>query len=323
MAEGRSRKTFEVLHSGAMASIQDLGRIGYQKYGVPISGAMDKFSLRVANLLAGNSEGDAALEITVVGPRLRALRAMKVGLAGGDLSPRINGQPCSMWRSYGLKEGDLLSFGPVRSGCRAYVAISGGIFVPKVMGSCSTHVRLGLGGLGRAIEAGDIIHAGIGRSGENLCPHRVLPERLIPIYTRDWLIRFIPGPQSAYFTSRGLRTFMTGEYVVTPQSDRMASRLKGPKIEHRRGADVISDATPPGSIQIPGDGMPILFHADGQATGGYAKIGVAVTPDQDRLAQSKPGDTIRFQRADLEEARRLWGEAQDRMREARASLQKI
>ena len=319
MEEAHSPKALEVIHPGALTTVQDLGRYGYQKYGVPISGAVDKYSLRVANLLVGNREGEAALEITVLGPKLKALRPLMVALAGGDLSPRIDGQPCLMWRSHLVKEGEIISFGAVRSGCRAYLGVSGGISVPSVLGSSSTHVQLGLGGFGRALKQGDIIRIGGGKKGQEEVPREV-PGKHIPLYTGEWLIRVIPGPQLEYFTPRGLKTLMEGEYGVTPESDRMASRLKGHRIEHRGGADVITDATPPGSIQVPGDGMPIIFLADGQATGGYAKIAVAITPDQDKLGQAKPGDRIRFQKVDLEKAHLLRAEMQERIRAIKSSF---
>ena len=140
------------------------------------------------------------------------------------------------------------------------------------------------------------------------------------MYGRDWIIRVIQGPQQGYFTPRGLKTFLEGEYVITPDADRMGYRLNGPKVEHRSGADVITDATPPGSVQVPGDGMPIILVADGQATGGYAKIAVVVTPDQDRLGQARPGDKIRFEKVTLGKAHQLLAEMENRIQEIKRSL---
>lgn len=312
---------FEVIHPGALTTVQDLGRYGYQRYGVPISGAMDKFALRVANLLVGNKKGEAALEVTILGPKLRALRRLRVAFTGADLSPKINGHPCSMWCSLAVEEGDLISFGAPRSGCRAYIGISGGISVPLIMGSYATHIRLGLGGLGRTLAKGDVIRGkeeGKG-SGYSMTSYRLAKEQ-IPIYTRKWVIQVILGPQQEYFTTQGLKNFLEGDYVITPESDRMGYRLRGPKVEHRLGADIITDATPPGSVQVPGDGMPIILVADGQATGGYAKIAVVITADQDKLAQARPGDTIRFQKVTIHKAHQLLTEMENRIQQIKSSL---
>ncbi len=314
-------EVFEVIHPGALSTVQDLGRYGYQRYGVPVGGAMDKFSLRVANLLVGNKENEAALEVTVLGPKLRALGRLRVAFTGADLSPKINGQPCSMWCSLGIEEGDLISFGAPRSGCRAYLGISGGISVPLIMGSYATHLRLGLGGLGRALAKGDVIR--VKEEGKKLNEPMAsyqLSQKDIPIYTREWIIGAILGPQQEYFTPRGVKNFLKGDYAITPESDRMGYRLKGPKVEHRLGADVITDATPPGSVQVPGDGMPIILMADGQATGGYAKIAVVITPDLDKLAQARPGEKIRFEKVTLLEAHQLLAAMEDKIQQIKNSL---
>ncbi|MFH1756725.1 MAG: biotin-dependent carboxyltransferase family protein [Pseudomonadota bacterium] len=298
-------EALEILLPGAFTTIQDLGRYGYQKYGVSISGAMDRFALRVANLLVGNEEGEAAVEATVVGPKLKALQKSLVAFTGADLSPAINGKPALMWRALEIQEGEVISFGPPKSGCRAYVAIAGGIDIPLVMGSRSIHTRSSLGGNGRALAKGDVIKRKDPGIRIQVPASFSLPEGLLPVYDKNWRVRVILGPQSDYFTRRGIGTFLSSEYEITPQADRMGYRLQGPKIEHKAGADIFTDATPPGSIQVPGDGMPIILLADGQTTGGYSKIGVVIAVDQDLLAQAKPGDRVRFQRVTLHEAHGL------------------
>lgn len=304
----------EVLQPGAFTTIQDLGRYGYQKYGVPISGAMDRFALRVANLLVGNEEGEAAVEVTIIGPKLQALQNLWVSFTGADLSPEINGIASPMWRTLNIQKGDTIDFGAPKSGCRAYVAFAGGIDLPLVMGSRSIHTRSNLGGNGRALVKGDVIGV---RETEGSWPSRVLfyqlPADQIPVYGRNWLIRVVLGPQNNYFTRRGIDTFLTGEYLITPQADRMGYRLKGPPIEHKGGADILTDATPPGSIQVPGDGMPIILLADAQTTGGYSKIAVVTSVDQDLLAQARPGDKVRFSRVTLSEAHRLLEEREKKI----------
>lgn len=314
-------EALEVLHKGALTTTQDLGRYGYQRYGVPICGAMDKFALRMANILAGNEEGEAALEVTIMGPKLRVLQGLRVAFTGADLSPQINGLPCSMWCCLPVEKGDVISFGAPRSGCRTYIGISGGIDVPLIMGSRSTHIRTGHGGFGRALIQGDVIH--VKEEGKNwdkaITPKKLLEEQ-IPIYAKDWVARVVLGPQQEYFTPRGLKTFLEGEYWITPESDRMGYRLKGPKIEHRYGADIITDATTPGSVQVPGDGMPIVLLADAQTTGGYPKIGVVISPDQDKLAQAKPGDRIRFEKVSISRAHQLLVDMENKIKAIKNSL---
>ena len=298
-------EALQVLQPGAFTTVQDLGRYGYQKFGVSISGAMDRFALRVANLLAGNQEGEAAIEATVIGPQLKALENLRVAFTGGDLSPEVNGKTVPMWRTLNIKEGNVISFGFPKSGCRAYLSVNGGIDFPLVMGSRSIHTRSNLGGKGRALNKGDVLT--IKDSGPRIqeCARYRLADDQIPFYARQGNIRVVLGPQFDYFTRQGIDTFLTSEYVITPQADRMGYRLKGPPIEHKAGADILTDATPPGSVQVPGDGMPIILLADGQTTGGYSKIAVVTSVDQDLLAQAKPGDKVRFQRVTILEAHRL------------------
>jgi len=298
-------QALEVLQPGAFTTVQDLGRYGYQKYGVSISGAMDRFALRVANLLVGNEEGEAAIEATVVGPKLKALKNLRIAITGGDLSPQANRKTVPMWRTLNIKEGEVISFGFPKSGCRAYIAVGGGIDLPLVMGSRSIHTRSNLGGDGRPLMKGDVL--GKMDSGAGIQEFRTyqMPENEIPVYGGQWNVRVILGPQNDYFTRKGIHTFFTSEYEISPQADRMGYRLQGPRIEHRAGADILTDATPPGSIQVPGDGMPIILLADGQTTGGYSKIAVVTSVDQDLLAQAKPGDKLRFRRVTILEAQRL------------------
>ena len=312
---GCGMEALEVLQPGAFTTIQDLGRYGYQKYGVSISGAMDRFALRMTNLLVGNEEGAAAVEATVVGPRVKALQNTRVAIGGADLSPAINGKPVPQWQALKIQQGDVLSFGPPKSGCRAYLAIAGGIDIPWVMGSRSIHTRSNLGGKGRALVKGDILAVTDSAKQSEQIPYYQMPSDRIPIYGGECRVRVILGPQRDYFTRRGIDTFLHHAYTITPQADRMGYRLQGPKIEHKSGADILTDATPPGSIQVPGDGMPIILLADGQTTGGYAKIGVVASVDQDLLAQAKPGDTVRFRGVALHEAHALLSEQKKTIQE--------
>ncbi len=313
-------RAFEVITPGAFTTVQDLGRYGYQKYGVSISGGMDRFAVRVANLLVGNDEGEAVIEATIIGPKLKALGRMRVAITGGDLSPEVGGKPLPLWRALDMPEEGTLSFGGPRSGCRAYLALAGGIESPVVMGSRSVHTRSNLGGNGRTLVKGDIINRkNPGFRNQESRTRRLLPD-LVPVYGKNWPIRVIFGPQKDYFTRRGIETFLNNEYEITPQADRMGYRLKGPKIEHKSGADILTDGTPPGSIQVPGDGMPIILLADGQTTGGYSKIATVISVDQDLLAQARPGDKVRFQKVTIFEAHRFLREMEEKIMGIRRSL---
>ncbi len=240
---------------------------------------------------------------------MKALQNLKLAIGGADLSPSINGKPAPLWEALKIQQGDLLSFGLLKSGCRAYLAVAGGIDIPLIMGSRSIHTRSGLGGRGRALVRGDILAVrDSGSEQAEQVPYYRMPPDCVPVYGAEYRLRVILGPQKDSFTRRGIDTFLNQEYTITPQSDRMGYRLRGPKIEHKTGADILTDATPPGSIQVPGDGMPIILLADGQTTGGYAKIGVVVSVDQNLLAQAKPGDRVRFQGVCLKEAHALMAE---------------
>ncbi len=299
-------KVFEVIQPGFLTTVQDRGRYGYQQYGVPVSGAMDCYALTVANLLAGNDEGEACLEISLLGPRLLVMNDTMIAITGADLSPTLHGRPLCMWQGVEARCGDIISFGQPARGCRSYLAVAGGIDVPQVMGSRSTYVRSGIGGLeGRPLHSGDCIYAGDTRA-------RALSARLsqeyIPEYSAENTLRVILGPQHDRFTEKGIKTFLSCEYTVTVQADRMGCRLEGPLIEHKAGADIVSDGIPPGAVQVPADGLPIIMLADRQTTGGYTKIATVITVDLPRLAQAQPGDRIRFVAIDGSEGRRLLSE---------------
>ncbi|MFB0505852.1 MAG: biotin-dependent carboxyltransferase family protein [Thermodesulfobacteriota bacterium] len=306
-------EALEILHGGTLTTIQDLGRKGYQQFGMPTAGAMDITSLRLANRLVQNEEGQACLEITFIGLRLLALRDIMIAITGGDLMPKVNGFPLSMWQTVSLRKNSEISFTGVRNGIRSYLAIAGGIQIADIMGSRSTYIRGGIGGLeGRPLRRGDLLRIGPHCRRLPLCK---LKEEFIPHYGREWKTRVVMGPQEDYFSKKGIDTFTSSEYTVTPQSDRMGYRLEGPVIEHGKGADIISDATCLGSIQVPGHGLPIILLADRQTTGGYPKIATAITVDVYGLGQAKPGDRVRFSPISIVEAHRIRRDYERRMEE--------
>jgi biotin-dependent carboxylase-like uncharacterized protein len=313
-------ETFEVIQPGPMTTVQDLGRSGYQQYGVPASGAMDGYAYRIGNLLVGNDESAPSLEITLFGCRLRLRHDATVAITGADLAPTLNGNPVPMWETLPVKQGEILAFPRLKSGCRAYLAVAGGINVPKVMGSASTYTRAGIGGFqGRPLRAGDIIHTG--QPAGSPRPARVPPKH-IPAYVNQLELRVIPGPQDDYFTDEGIRTFLSSTYTVSAQADRMGYRLEGPRIQRRAKADIISDGIPLGAVQVPGDGLPIILLADRQTTGGYTKIATVISLDISRLAQAKPGDTATFRRIGEDEALKVLHDSEQGIRRL-ASLCRI
>ncbi len=296
-------EVFEVIQPGFLTTVQDRGRHGYQQYGVPVSGAMDSYALTTANLLVGNGDGAACLEMTVLGPRLRVFGDMVVAVTGADLSPTLNSSPLAMWEAVKVCSGDTISFGHPRKGCRGYLAVAGGIDVPEVMGSRSTYILSRLGGLeGRQLRSGDRLRSGRARAG---MPLKKLPPQYIPEYQARNELRVVLGPQDDYFTEKGIHTFLHSEYMISVQADRMGYRLEGPPIEHKAGADIVSDGIPAGAVQVPGDGLPIILLADRQTTGGYVKVATVSTVDLPKLAQAEMGHRVRFLQISQEEAYQL------------------
>ncbi|MEM3696180.1 MAG: biotin-dependent carboxyltransferase family protein [Candidatus Bathyarchaeia archaeon] len=291
-------QVFQVLKPGLFTTVQDLGRYGYLQYGVPISGAMDQFALTAANLLVENNPNEACLEITLIGPELKALTKTYIAITGGNAEPKINDENVPMWQTLRVKAGDIISFGKMKSGCRAYLSMRGGINTPLVLGSRSTYVRGGFGGInGKQLKSGDIIE---GFATSPLKTKYLMPEELIPQYTGKFTVHVVLGPQADMFTENGIKTFLSNPYKVTPEADRMGYRLEGPTIEHKAKADIVSDALLPGAIQVPKSGKPIVIMRDAQTTGGYPKIAVAITPDVSMLGQAKPNDTIEFSKITIQ-----------------------
>jgi len=309
-------EAFEVLEPGILTTVQDLGRYGFSQFGVPPSGALDTFSFRVGNLLVGNQGEEASLEITVMGLKLKALRDVVIAITGGDLFPTLNGEALGMWRTHLLVEGDVITFKRVLSGCRAYLALSGGFFLPKIMGSRSTYLSGKFGGLqGRALKRGDILCSLDRPQPLNRLGLR-FPTDWIPSFGKEAVLRVIPGPQDHHFTEEGFQTFSSSTYHVTSQCDRMGVRLEGPKIERRPDVEesIISEGLISGAVQVPGDGKPIIILTE-LVTGGYTKIAAVISTDLTKVAQLKPGDKVRFDPISIEKAHHLLREQEDRLRE--------
>jgi biotin-dependent carboxylase-like uncharacterized protein len=286
------------------------------KYGMPTSGAMDRRSSLIANLLLRNRDNAAALETTLQGFKLRALRTVIISITGADLDPWLNDQPAHQWTAFTMKEDEVLHFRKRRSGLRAYVAVQGGFDVPEMLGSRSTYLRGHIGALLRGGETLNICRSDSEASEEGL----TIPQEYRPNFDRTDPIRVLMGPQDDCFTPRGIETFLNSTYRISPQCDRQGFRTEGPAIEIAKGPGIITDPIPPGSIQVPGDGKPIVLLRDAQVTGGYAKIAVVARVEMDFLGQMMPGDTIRFQRVERQIALDLLCEEAHRLDELRAIL---
>jgi antagonist of KipI len=311
-------RAFKVIHPGVYTTLQDSGRVGYMKYGIPASGAADRFSARVANLLAGNLPEAAVLETTLFRLNLLALEDLVIAVTGGDLSPRVNQEALPMWRGVVVKSGDRISFGGRKRGFRSFLAVRGGFAGPRFLGSQSVFAR---GLMGNPFQAGEILETEKGVAQTPfLAP---LPADLLPDFSRRSPLRVILGPQQDRFSRQGVETFLSSEYAVSPQSDRMGYRLDGPKIEHTQGADIISEGIARGAVQVPGDGLPIIMLWDAQVSGGYTKIANVISADLDGLAQVMPGEKLRFSAVTLEEAHRALREERERLATVRRLMEDL
>ena len=288
-----------VEQGGLFTTVQDLGRPGYRRFGLPRSGAMDPPSLRVANLLLGNPQGAAALEFVFPGPRLVAAGRTTVALGGANLSPALNGRPVPMWTAFALREGDVLEFERPRAGQWCYLAAPGGIDVPAALGSRATYVRGALGGYGgRRLQRGDRLAVSRRAPAARLA----LPASQWPPVGGDCDLRVVLGPQDDYFAEDAIAALLGGEYRISPEMDRLGYRLDGPPLSHRARSELLSDGLLSGAIQVPSGGQPIVIMPDGPTTGGYPKIATVVGPDLRQLAQARRADTIRFRSVEWEQA---------------------
>lgn len=308
----------KVIKPGLCTTIQDIGRIGYQQYGIPVSGVMDEFAFRVANFLVEADENNAVLEIPYLGPTLEFDFDVTIAITGANLNPKINGQDITMWRSMNIKKGDVLTFSSMKSGARAYLAFAAEIDVPLVNGSKSTLLKSKLGGFeGRQLNIGDVVNF---KNPKLVEKRKILASKYIPQYLKSEEIRVVLGPQDDYFTEKGIKTFLNSEYEITKEADRMGMRLEGEFIEHKNKADIISDAAVFGSIQVPGNGKPIILLADRQTTGGYTKIATVIKADLPKLAQMITGNKIRFKNLNIEEAEQEYRNFYNRLEEIKNSM---
>lgn len=282
---------------GLLTTVQDLGRWGFQALGVSVAGPMDHVSHRIANAMAGNPADAATIEVTLVGPELVFEDERLVAVAGAEYEITLDGQPVPAAGAFVARAGATLRFGRRVHGTRAYLAVCGGFDTPPVLGSRATHLPSGMGGLGgRALLAGDRLPCGaVPERPARAARARGLPDASLgAIPEGAATLRVLPGPQADRFTDGALQALQSAPYRMAPSSNRMGFRLDGPLLTHTRGADVISDATPLGALQVPASGQPILLMADRQTSGGYPKLATVITADIGLAGQLRPGDTIAF-----------------------------
>jgi biotin-dependent carboxylase-like uncharacterized protein len=315
-----TKPALKVVAPGLMTTLQDLGRPGHQRLGIPVSGALDEISLRAANLIAGNPASVGALEIAYQGPTLEVeADSVRIAYAGGTAALDIlqrdgagEARRLAPLQSVRLTKGQIVRIGALSGSPVGYLAVEGGFDVPLALGSQSTYTRGGLGGFaGRALRSGDLL-----RLKRPLADER--EERMLPSLdlTAPKRFRVVFGPQDDYFTDKGKRTLVEDVYQVTPASDRMGMRLNGPPLEHAKGYNIVSDGISPGSIQVPGNGVPIVLLADRQTTGGYPKIATVISADMPALGRLAPGAKVAFEAVDIvaaEAARRQFQEGLARL----------
>lgn len=337
--------SISVLKPGLLTTVQDSGRYGYEKSGIVVSGAMDIYDMKLANIAVGNNESEGVLEATMIGPSLKIDKGELISITGADISPVINKEKVPMGRPVYIKEDSILEFGQIISGCRVYIAVCGGFEIKPVMGSVSTYLRGALGGVeGRALKKGDILNIKSKTIiGENLI--KKLMNRSKDIYENSkfcaphWyiknyadygndksksnVIRVFEDMQYKNFSRKSLDEFWNSEFVIDSKSDRMGYRLKGPEISMEEKIEMISGEVSFGTIQIPPDGNPIILLADRATAGGYPKIAHVCDYDIQKLVQMKPGEKIKFEKIDIKEAERLYIERQKEIEDLKKSIELI
>lgn len=302
---------FDVIKPGLLSTLQDEGRFGHRKHGVIVSGPMDAFAHRAANVLVGNPTGAATLEMTWNGPLLIARSDMLLAICGGDLDARVDGEPVQLWRPLVIRAGSTLELKHAVQGCRAYLAVGGGFRADEALGSRSTYLRAGIGGFaGRALQAGDRLAVHEPRWKPEAMQRYVRQTRAVstrcrPPYADEPTLRIVRGREQPLFREASWAQLLEQAFIVTPQSDRMGFRLAGEAaLERMDGAEteLISEAVAAGTLQVPPSGQPLLLLADCQTTGGYPRIGHVITADLPLAAQVRPGGQLHFAEVTLQEA---------------------
>jgi antagonist of KipI len=324
-----------VLKPGLLTTVQDLGRPGYQQYGVVVGGALDGFAARVANLVVGNPDGAAVIEMAQTGPELHFERETLVAWCGADFDATIGQERLPPDRAVRVAAGRTIRFGFARSGLRAWLAVAGGIDVPLVMGSRSTYRRAGIGGHeGRPLKAGDVLKT-LAPSG--WAAHLLASLRTSGKPATAWtvragvmgrpaatgVVRALRGPECAWFTPEAQRQFFSADWTATKEGDRMGVRLAGPVLERRQTDDMVSSAVNAGVVQVPAAGQPIVLLPSRQSVGGYPRLAAVATVDLPRIAQLRPGDKVRFAEINLTVAHALYLDRERDLSRVRLGLARL
>lgn len=326
--------TIHIVTGGLQTTVQDLGRVGVQRDGVPVGGAMDRTALRLGNLLVGNDDGAAALEASLIGPAVAFEHESLIALAGAEMSATVDGRDVPAWRAVLVPAGATLRFGRPTVGCRTYVAVAGGIDVPLVFGSRSTYLRAKFGGHdGRSLRPGDVLKTGappaLSRGvaaalrsddgAQHVARWSIAPS-VRPRYGEDVVVRLVAGAHLGLLTAPSRDALAGGTFRVSSSSDRMGYRLDGPPVSLRQPVELLSEGVTFGTVQLPPGGAPIILMADAQTTGGYPRVGEVASVDLPLVAQLKPGDRLRFRFISLEDAQALYLAREADIAQARATI---
>jgi antagonist of KipI len=299
-------KPIQVQIPGFLTTVQDLGREGFGPMGVSPSGAADPVPLRLGNRLVGNPENAAALEMTLLGGAFLFPEGGIIALTGSDFGATLDDAPVALWASFEVAAGQTLRIGPTRSGARCYLCVQGGIDVPPFLGSASTHLLSGLGGLeGRPLRKGDLLETG---PSDGIFQRRTIAPRVLERLAPRKILRVTAGPQADWFPEPALAGFLGNAYRVTEEANRMGIRLEGPVITASHAGQMITEGVSLGAVQVPPGGRPIILFVEQQTTGGYPKIANVISADLSSVGQLRPRDEIRFELVSLETARELFVE---------------
>lgn len=316
----------KVKHPGVHATIQDTGRTGAQKYGVVVSGVMDKLSLRIGNILVHNDQNEAGIEVMFFGTSITFTEDHVIAITGGDLQPKMNGSLVPMWRPIYIEKSSTITFKGTAKGCFAYISIAGGFDIPKEIGSKSTFIRARIGGYkGRALEKEDMIDIGPqNKASEEMMsalkessfhPKWHVNHSALYAYSDEQVIRVLKGSEYDLFSEESKQLFTSEPYTLTTQADRMGYKFDGQVLKQSNPVELLSEGVTHGTIQVPANGKPIILMADRQTTGGYPKIAQVITADLPRLAQVQPNSKIRFEIVSMLEAEKELFAQEDRIKE--------
>lgn len=297
--------SLHTLSPGLQTTVQDRGRFGFAHLGLSPAGAADPVAFRLGNLLVGNDEGAGALEMTLTGGTFEFEARGLIALTGADCEPTLDDRPVEMWRSVPVRAGQTLQCRAMKDGARSYLCLHGGVVVPRVMGSRSTHLQSGIGGRdGRSLKKGERIEIGGDAPFPAEAENRVRPEARRYLTERS-LLRVTPASQTAHFSEGARWRFTDSEYTVSDASNRVGLRLNGPAVTREKMEELVTEGTSLGAVQIPPDGRPIILFVEHPTTGGYPKIANVVSADLCKVGQLRPRDAVRFQFIGFEEAIQL------------------